>query len=425
MNYSKSEIIGLQIKWLTSFLFIFITASTYQVTAQTTRNINLYLRSNIGSDTLWDGNVIPVFGITRLLSEMPRIPAKTIYCNEGDTVILNTMNISQNEHHTIHLHGLDVDTRNDGDPMTSFWLEHMEDTTYTFIAKHAGTYLYHCHVGDVVHVQMGMYGLIVVKAANETNAAFTGGPLYDKTYHWLLSEVDKSWHDTVPVHDPVADTIHLPPYLPDYFLVNGKSESQILTNDSIIISGAQNDNIYLRIASIGFYYNRVIFPSFLNAKVIDSDGRPLPQEIIKDALEIAPGERYGIMLYPQAQQNSTIEIQYVDMNTDSIWNSQFVPVNISGISGISDGVSENLPGIFPNPNNGRFNSSQKPGVTKIIVTNILGQDLLMMDVTQENLPGDASSVYDVGDKLEEGIYFFNFYSDVNLVKKEKIILIKQ
>lgn len=388
--------------------------------AQTTRTFNVYLRSNFGTDTMWDGNVIRVFGMTGLLSASPRIPAKTIYCNEGDTVILNALSISQDEHHTVHLHGLDVDTRNDGDPMTSFWLEHMQDTTYTFVAKHAGTYLYHCHVGDVVHVQMGMYGLIVVKAANEESTAFTGGPSFDKSYNWILSEVDKSWHDTIPVHDPIADTIHLPPYHPDYFLINGKSETQVQVNDSIKISGAQGEFIYLRTGAIGFFTNRIIFPSFLNSKIIDSDGRPLPYEIISDTLEIAPGERYGVMLNPAAQVSGNISVEYIDMNTDSTWNTQVVPVNINGFASEDESVAACRSfEVFPNPNTGKFLlkiSSKEGGIPDLLIRDVLG-NLVFRSKIQ-----DSSSVISPG--LEKGIYFCTVLRDGKAEGTEKIIVLQ-
>ncbi len=397
----------------------YILHITLFCTAQVTRNFNVYLRSNIGTDTMWDGNEIRVFGMTNLLSQYPHIPAKTLYCNEGDTVILNALSISQTDHHTIHLHGLDVDTRNDGDPMTSFWLEHMQDTTYTFIAKHAGTYLYHCHVGDVVHVQMGMYGLIVVKAANEANTAFTGGPAFNKSYNWILSEVDKFWHDTIPVHDPLADTIHLPPYIPDYFLINGKSETQILNNDSIKISGAQNDFIYLRIGAIGFFTNRIIFPSFLNAKIIDSDGRPLPSEIISDTLEIAPGERYGVMLNPSAQLIANIEVQFINMNTDSIWNSQFVPVNISGFSSENEmGAGSWKLEVFPNPNDGKFEVqiTNHYGFTdfRFQISNILGECVFQSPISNLQSP--------ISFDLKDGIYFCTLFSEGGISETKKIII---
>jgi FtsP/CotA-like multicopper oxidase with cupredoxin domain len=240
-----------------TLIFVVCTCAAW---AQTTRNFTVIMRT-VGNHTFWDGNGVNIFGFSSAMSQPATLPARTLYCNEGDTVIITATNISQGEHHTIHLHGLDVDTRNDGDPATSFWLEHMQDTTYTFVATNPGTYLYHCHVADVVHVQMGMYGLIVVKAAGGTNNAWTGGPMYHKDYKWLMSEVDVYWHENVPQHNQAMDTVNLPPYQPDYFLINGSSQSQLAADDSTRITGAQGEYIYMRLANIGFFNNRVMPPS--------------------------------------------------------------------------------------------------------------------------------------------------------------------
>lgn len=302
---------------------------------------NEFLRSNFGDQTMWDGETFRVFGITNTIVETPQAPARTLFCNEGDTVILNTLSFSQLDHHTIHLHGLDVDTRNDGDPMTSFWLEHLQDTTYSFRATHAGTYLYHCHVGDVVHVQMGMYGLIVVKAAGGAQTAWTGGPAYDQGKNWITSEMDRAWHDTIPVHDPDMDTLHIPPYLPDYFLINGKSHQE-LVHDSIRISAAVGEKIYLRMGNIGFFNNRIVFPPQVDAEVIDSDGRPVPNPFFTDTLYMMPGERYGVMLTPLQEFDGSIDMGYMDMNTDSVWDTEEIPIHVQGMIGIAEPLTSGV-----------------------------------------------------------------------------------
>lgn len=295
-----------------------------------------------------DGTVLPIFGITNALSAPARIPAKILYCNEGDSVILNTKSISQGEHHTIHLHGLDVDTRNDGDPSTSFWLSHMQDTTYSFRAKNAGTYLYHCHAADVVHVQMGMYGMIVVRAAGGVKTAWTGGPAYDKDYKWLMSEIDSSWHYNIPEHDTLMDTVHVPKYVPDYFLINGKCGGEISTDDSIQVKGAQGERILMRLANIGYLTNRIVFPSWLGAQIIDSDGRPLPNAIVNDSCFIMPGERFSVLLQPFLQDTASIAVDYLDMNTGNVMNTNVVPVMISGVVGIHE-INMQRAHLYPNP----------------------------------------------------------------------------
>lgn len=344
--------------------------------AQTTVKYNAYLRSDVGTDTMWDGRVIRVYGITSKLSEAPHIPAKTLYCIEGDTLVLRTLSISQGDHHTIHLHGLDADTPNDGDPATSFMLSHMQDTDYTVYASHAGTYLYHCHVADVVHVQMGMYGLIVVKPRDGLNTAWTGGPSFDRSYNWLLSEVDPVWHDSIPKHDPITDTVLIPSYRPAYFLINGKSQTQILKDDSTLIRAVPGQTVYVRIGSIGFFYQRIIFPSWMQARKIDSDGRPLSEAIQNDTMEIAPGERYGILLNASNEHTDSIRVEFSNMNTDSVWNIQYIPVIINPVSVVYDPKETTRLSVFPNPATSSITfsfSAVESGHSHIKIMNMLGE----------------------------------------------------
>ncbi|MCW3126902.1 MAG: hypothetical protein JWO03_2560 [Bacteroidetes bacterium] len=332
------------------FLCIFILLSVFYASAQMTRTYRVVMRSNVGMDTMWDGASFRIYGMAPALSADVSLPSPILYANEGDTLVLNALSISQNEHHTVHMHGMDEDTRNDGDPATSFYLVHNQDTTYTAVCTHAGTYLYHCHVADVIHVQMGMYGMIVVKAANGASTAWTNGPYIHHDYKWLTSEIDRHWHDSIPYHDLIVDTVHIPPYHPGYFLVNGKAQQEIAADDSIRIHGMVSEPIYVRLANIGFYSNRVIFRHSLHAKVIDSDGRPLPSEISSDTVEVMPGERYGVLLQPLYEDSGFVEVQYVNMNTALSEHSEFVPVTISGVwNGIHTiGTSENIR-LFPNP----------------------------------------------------------------------------
>ncbi len=365
-------------------LFAFCTIVCASI-AQTTIIYQCILRSNAQKDTMCDGKIIPVFGITNTLGQTAKIPAKILYCNEGDSMVLNTKSISQGEHHTIHLHGLDVDTRNDGDPSTSFWLTHMQDTTYSFRAKNAGTYLYHCHVADVVHVQMGMYGMIVVRSAGGAKNAWTGGPPFDKDYKWLMSEVDSVWHFNIPKHDTIADTVHVPKYIPNYFLINGKCGAEINNDDSIQIKGAQGEKIFMRLANIGFLTNRVIFPAWLNAKILDSDGRPLPNAIINDTCYIMPGERFGVMLQPTTQTTGIVTVEYIDMNTGLTTKTNPVNVNINGMIGIKADKKEiNSILVYPNPGSDVLHIKNNSNTAQDIeIINYLGQSLIRSPYKKE------------------------------------------
>ena len=315
-------------------------------------------------------------------------------------MIIDFWNISQGAPHTIHLHGLDVDQQNDGVPHLSFEVHHMEHGFYHFKAPHAGTYLYHCHVVSSIHVQAGMYGLFVVKPSNGSNQTWDGGYEIQSEARIFMSEIDTNWHlDSVLLHEYDTATSHhmvpIPVYNPQHFLINGLSEQQLV--DKVRIIGQANSNIYLRLANIGFTANRVIFPSGMKARTIDSDGRPLPSEEITDTVEVYPGERYGVLCNPSTEMQGALHIQYVNMNTRIIENEQEVEIDISGFWGVADQPSSDL-GLFPNPVSdelvisdpfGRLNAAKDIVITSLngmIVKRVKWQAFASQTIQVSDLP---------------------------------------
>ena len=319
-----------------SRLLLLALTLSLALAAHAQSTVNFALRMwNTGIVEMWDGTQFEFYGFSRGLT-YPTLPGPTLVVNEGDSVILNVRNSSQGSHHTVHLHGLDVDQANDGTPHTSFAIEHGRDTNYYFVANHAGTYLYHCHVLSVWHIQLGMYGSIIVRAAGAARQVWTGGPSFDRDYLWLFSEIDKNWFDSIPIQhseDSTFETIPIRNYAPEYYLVNGKSETG-LADSNTTIYGMAGERIHLRLGNMGYFENQVVFPPSLNAQVVARDGRPRPQAVAAATLLVRPGERYSVLFDMDPNlPSSTIDITWRDMNNHDAWNTQQVPVYLStGIS---------------------------------------------------------------------------------------------
>ncbi len=314
----------------------------------------LLIARNTGEKIIASDDTIRVFGFAQSLGEHPSIPGPTLEMNEGDSVHIDLWNVSQGAPHTIHLHGLDVDQQNDGVPHLSFDVHHMDHGYYHFKAPHAGTYLYHCHVASTIHVQAGMYGLIIIRPPNGGNTTWDGGHAYTNEHTFFLSEIDTSWHtDSVLLHDhDTTLTIHqveIPDYNPQFFLVNGLSDQQ-LVNENTVFNSAVGQVDYTRLANIGFCGVRVIFPPELNAQIVASDGRPLPTEEISDTVYLFPGERFGVLTDPSSEFTGEITFDYIDMNTMQTKNTQVVPVIVSGFAGNDEvSISNDNVQISPNP----------------------------------------------------------------------------
>ena len=366
--------------------------------AQQITTTNIFSKMDMAPQhILWDGTTTMLMGFTPLMMTPIDIPGPTLIYTEGDSVELKLRNMSQSAAHSIHLHGLDVDQWNDGVPHLSWEVGHNETESYYFKAPHPGTYLYHCHVTSALHVQAGMYGMLIVKPQN-ANETWDGGFTFDKEYAWMTSEIDTIWHTDSIINEPHDTTTImrlLPDYNPQYFFVNGRSEQQLIDTNVAAITAKANETVLLRLANIGYFGNRLIFPSQLNAQIISSDGRPLPTVEYSDTLKILPGERYQVLLESTIEFSDSISVDYFNLNTQYIVNTQLVPVNLSGFVSVSE-VFENQVTIYPNPVK-----------DKLFLSNFIGE-FAIHDVSGkfiiEGFASNTNSSIDVGE-LSKGIYF--------------------
>jgi FtsP/CotA-like multicopper oxidase with cupredoxin domain len=223
-----------------------------------------------GYVTMADGTVMYAFGYndTGVMGQI-QFPAPLVWGNIGDEIQLTLVNLGFKyrpdlmDPHTIHLHGLHVVPYFDGFPEGSFEIPMGGSFTYKFMAMREGAYMYHCHVEAVEHVQMGMYGPLVVYGGAQKQIH---GRNYVKEYIWLVSEFDSRWHRAM---EPGAPELEIPEidqsvpeigyaewvrvnYRPDYWLINGMSfpdtiregaQLPLLTHDPAdpeFVAGIQN-----------------------------------------------------------------------------------------------------------------------------------------------------------------------------------------
>ncbi|MDG1842183.1 MAG: multicopper oxidase domain-containing protein [Crocinitomicaceae bacterium] len=407
-------------KVLFFFFWIFIINITFSQT-----NIFLIGRT-LGEKVIATGDTLRVFGFAPNLGAHPPIPGPLIEANQGDSVHIDFWNVSQLHHHTIHLHGLDVNQANDGVPMLSFSVDHMDHGWYHFKAPHAGTYLYHCHVGSTIHLQAGMYGPIIIRPSDGSNTTWDGGYPFDTETMLFMSEFDTFWHtdsildhehDTTAVYDP----LEIPPYTPDYFLINGLSDQQL--KDSVELLSITNYENYFRLVNIGYCSNKVIFPSALSAEIIDSDGRPLPTIETTDTIEIYPGERYGVLAKSAIPINDSIQIQYFDMMTGELKNTQYVSVEITDANKLSEFGDLTELTLVPNPVDNElsvnFNLLKKIPLSYRITSYdgklIFAKNLPNFDLGKNSFKINTSS-------LKSGRYLMSLINHKNIVSKKFIKL---
>lgn len=115
-----------------------------------------------------DGKKIKIWGFvdSALPSDRQKMsyPSPMIRVTQGHVV--HTVLTTSKGPHTIHHHGIEPSTANDGVGHLSF--EVGSEYTYQWQPQHAGTFFYHCHRNTVLHYALGMFGMLIVAPPKPT-----------------------------------------------------------------------------------------------------------------------------------------------------------------------------------------------------------------------------------------------------------------
>lgn len=210
------------------------------------------------------------------LTSTATIPSPLIWGEVGDRIYVTLINLGMpisdlTDLHTVHFHGGHVPTQLDGFPELSFgvpmWTDMSKEppvATYYFNPEHPGTYMYHCHVEASEHVQMGMYGALIIYPSvmslrknaiyqdcngcwkangiyyrniptTATNRNFAYNSIYsyfDEDYVMLLSDIDTRWHEAVENRTTFNGT----DFKPNYWLVNGRAFPDTLKTHPLTVT---------------------------------------------------------------------------------------------------------------------------------------------------------------------------------------------
>jgi hypothetical protein len=178
------------------------------------------------------------------------------------------------------------------------------ETAYTWNNLKPGTYLILSGTHPSLQVQMGIYGILIVRAAGGGPYAGIAAPAQEVTL--LFSEIDPAIHNGVDDAAMVASPPTIPStniFFPKYFLINGKA---FPGNDPIPI-GAAGSRTLLRFANAGLdtYIPQLQGQSM---QVIAEDGylkpailRPADGSLNRYSVDLHAGKTFdGILTNPAA-----------------------------------------------------------------------------------------------------------------------------
>ena len=190
-----------------------------------------------------------------------QVPGPQIRVREGERVRIVLKN-ELPESTSIHFHGLEIPNDQDGVPfITQPPVKPGDSYTYEFVAPNSGSHMYHSHHNSAKQVGMGMLGAFIVEPKQKRAIEKV-----DVDYVMILND---GYHG---------------------YTLNGKS---FPATEPITAKAGQK--VRIRYMNEGM----MIHPMHLHGMhmtVIDKDGWPQPQPWKCDTLNIAPGERWDVIV---------------------------------------------------------------------------------------------------------------------------------
>lgn len=209
-------------------------------------------------DVPWEtnpGTVFPAMAYNGL------VPGPEIRVIEGDNVRIEVTN-EMAQSTAVHFHGVLVPNSMDGVPfVTQPPIRPGETFTYEFPARNAGTHMYHSHHNAAEQVSSGLLGAFIIEPGDRSRE-----PQVNAEYTLVLNDTTMG------------------------FTLNGKSFPYTQP-----IIATRGDKIRIRYMNEGF----MIHPMHLHGipqLVFAKDGYNLPVPYLCDTLNIAPGERYDVLV---------------------------------------------------------------------------------------------------------------------------------
>jgi FtsP/CotA-like multicopper oxidase with cupredoxin domain len=191
-----------------------------------------------------------------------QIPGPEIRVTEGDTVRVIVKNELEDQSTAIHWHGVIVPNSMDGVPfITQPPIKPGETFTYEFVARNPGSHMYHAHHNSTKQVGKGLLGAFIIEQKDKSK-----DPAYDLDY-------------TMIVNDQLGG-----------FTINGKGFPATAP-----IVAKLGQKLRVRYMNEG----QLIHPMHLHGLpqlVFAKDGWNLPQPFMCDTVNVAPGERWDVIV---------------------------------------------------------------------------------------------------------------------------------
>lgn len=281
-----------------------------------------------------DGKKIRVWGFVDsalpVAQQRPSYPSPTIRVRENQ--IVHTVLTSAKGPHTIHHHGIEPTTANDGVGHVSF--EVNDSYTYQWQPRSPGTFFYHCHRNTVLHFELGMMGLLIVDPPEGPGRLWQNGPAYQVEKAWVADDMDPRWH-AIDNHDAglCGMDVGLNRFEPKYFLLSGVFNNRTTTDPRCVVTAALGQTILIRLLNASYSILKVTFP--IDVIWAGCDGHAMGREAWCDMtmipantpIELSTAQRYDLLLTPTAKGTYPVRMEFLHWVSGKVQNNGAGVVN--------------------------------------------------------------------------------------------------
>ena len=213
------------------------------------------------------------------------VPGPTLEATVGDVLEIRLVNCLA-EPTVVHWHGLRIPAAMDGTDRVQRPVGPGETFTYRFRLQDAGTFWYHSHFNETVQLERGLYGALIVRAADE--------PVFDAERTLVLDDVElekdgqiKPPGGWIESHDGREGSTRL---------VNGKREPEIH-----MAAGQMERWRIVNAASARYVRLSVGGRPFA---LIGTDGGLIPSPVTMTDVLLGPADRVEIVVGPFTEGDS-------------------------------------------------------------------------------------------------------------------------
>ena len=218
-----------------------------------------------------------------------QVPGPVLEANAGDMLVVRLKN-SLPEPTTIHWHGIRLPARMDGTEQTQIAIQPGENFEYRFVVPDAGTFWYHPHSNEVVQLERGLYGALIVRGNDE--------PVFDNERVLVFDDLKRDRKGAIAKNGGLMD--HHNGRQGKTLLINGKQEPELQ------IAAGQTERWRVINASSARYVRLSI--GGLPFSIIGTDGGLIERPHTTNEVLLAPGDRVDLAVGPFEWEGQVIAI---------------------------------------------------------------------------------------------------------------------